>query len=312
MGDVIVRLTREARSDLDEIYEHYKDLLGADQAEAVVHDVVLESKTLNTSSLITKNPPPEASPVRALVLQRWPFVTTYHVAAGSVEILRFLQLEGQTINPSLYHQREKPTTSPASVAGLRSYEKVVDGITYNVPRGIIRESRGDAWIVRVIRDKQLVMSERFSDLRFGGTSQALKVAIGYLTYSGHASPDSDVLHLNDRTTVHWRKRSGAGLCAVAYVSNKGSGRGETFFLSTYKRIASGKGMDKFRSKMLTVLEHAYKVENDAVSVPQTTLKEMNSQLDQLWIDVSFSAFLEAGNKKADQIAVSEYLENHPG
>ena len=62
MGDVIVRLTREARSDLDEIYEHYKDLLGADQAEAVVHDVVLESKTLKKSSLITKNPPPKHRP----------------------------------------------------------------------------------------------------------------------------------------------------------------------------------------------------------------------------------------------------------
>lgn len=308
-----VRLTCKASSDLDGIYEHYRELLGADQAKGVVHDVVLESKVLNRPRIIDNSRPTEVPAVRELVLRRWPFLTSFHVSAGTVEILRFLHRDGESVPQSVSHTPAPPLSAQEPVqaqmsAGLRTYDKTVDGITYSVPRGISREARGEAWIVRATRDKQLIMSERFSDTRFGGTSKALEVAIGHLIHCGHAWLESDVLRLDERATVHWRKRSGVGLCAVAYVTNKGPGRGKTFFLSTHKRVASGRGMDKFSAKLIEVLENAYKTENEVSNVPYSSQKRMRSDVEQLLKSEVFKTFLEAGNRKADQIAVSQYLE----
>ncbi|WP_154232642.1 type II toxin-antitoxin system RelE/ParE family toxin [Pseudomonas syringae] len=309
---VILRLTRKASSDLDGIYEHYKELLGSDQAKAVVNDVVHEAKALQEPGLASTGRPTDVPAVREFIHQRWPFLTSFQVTAGSVEILRFLHQNGQPLNQPLFQQDQSESDAGVSASGLRTYAKVVDGVTYNVPRGINRDAKGNAWIVRAIKDKQLILSERFNDARFGGTLRALECAIGHLTHSGHAWQGSDVLTLNQRSTVHWRKRSGVGLCAVAYVTSKGPGRGETFFLSTYKRVASGKGLDKLRSKMLTVLQHAYRVELDCDEVPQWALEEMGAELDRLWRDVAFAAFLAAGKRKADQIAVADYLGQTSG
>ena len=309
---MILRLTRKASSDLDGIYEHYKELLGPDQAKAVVNDVVHEAKALQEAGLASTGRPTDLPAVREFIHQRWPFLTSFQVTAGSVEILRFLHQNGQPLNQPLFQQDQSESDAGVSASGLRTYAKVVHGVTYNVPRGINRDAKGNAWIVRAIKDKQLILSERFNDARFGGTLRALECAIGHLTHSGHAWQGSDVLTLNQRSTVHWRKRSGVGLCAVAYVTSKGPGRGETFFLSTYKRVASGKGLDKLRSKMLTVLQHAYRVELDCDEVPQWALDEMGAELDRLWKDVAFAAFLAAGKRKADQIAVADYLGQTSG
>lgn len=308
---MILRLTRKASADLDGIYEHYKELLGPDQAKAVVNDVVHEAKALQEPGLASSGRATDVPAVREFIHQRWPFLTSFQVTAGSIEILRFLHQNGQPLNQPLFQQDDNESGADASASGLRTYEKVVDGVTYSVPRGINRDAKGNAWIVRAIRDKQLILSERFNDARFGGTLRALECAIGHLTHSGHAWQGSDVLTLNQRSTVHWRKRSGVGLCAVAYVTSKGPGRGETFFLSTHKRVASGKGMEKFRGKMLTVLQHAYRVELDCAEVPQGAVDDMSAELDRLWEDAAFIAFLEAGKRKADQIAVADYVGQTP-
>lgn len=115
------------------------------------------------------------------------------------------------------------TASEIDISGLRCYDRVVDGVTYSVPRGITRETRGRVWIVRVLKNRQVLVAARFTDLRFGGTRRALDAAIIHLIHSGHAWRREDVLQLNERTAVHWRKRSGVGLCAVAYVTRSGQG-----------------------------------------------------------------------------------------
>lgn len=307
---MILRLTRKASSDLDGIYEHYKELLGPDQAKAVVNDVVHEAKALQDSGPASIGRPTDVPSVREIAHLRWPFLTTFQVTAESIEILRFLHQNGRPLNQPIF-QDESQASGPAPAPGLRTYEKLIDGVTYSVPRGINRDAKGHAWVVRVIRDKQLILSERFNDARFGGTARTLECAINHLTHSGHAWHEGDVLRLNHRATVHWRKRSGVGLCAVAYVTHKGPGRGETFFLSTYKRVASGKGLDKLRGKMLSVLQHAYEVEHDCADIPRWALDEMIAELGRLWESVAFITFLEAGKRKADQIAVADYLNQIP-
>ncbi|WP_249582776.1 hypothetical protein [Pseudomonas viridiflava] len=200
------------------------------------------------------------------------------------------------------------TSSEIDISGLRCYDKTVEAVTYSVPRGITREARGRVWIVRVLKNKQVQVYARFPDLRYSGTRRALNAAIIHLIHSGHAWRREDVLQLDEHTAVHWRKRSGVGLCAVAYVSSPGPGRGETFFLSTYKRVASGRGLEKFRSRLVEVLESAYEIHHPALSVPYSMQKSIRQNIDQLLVGDDFRAFLDAGKRKVDHIAVADYLE----
>ena len=200
------------------------------------------------------------------------------------------------------------TPSEIDISGLRYYDKTVDAVTYSVPRGITREARGRVWIVRVLKNKTVQVYARFTDLRFGGTRRALDAAIIHLIHSGHAWRREDVLQLDEHTAVHWRKRSGVGLCAVAYVTSRGPGRGETFFLSTYKRVVSGRGLEKFRSRLVEVLESAYEIHHLAASVPYSMQKRIRQNIDQLLVGDDFRDFLDAGKRKADHIAVAEYVE----
>lgn len=197
--------------------------------------------------------------------------------------------------------------SGTDLSGLRCYDKVVDDVTYKVPRGITREARGRVWIVRVLKNKQLLLSARFTDLRYGDTRLALEAAIIHLVHSGHAWLIDEVLRLDERAVVHWRKRSGVGLCAVAYIMSNSPGRGETLFLSTYKRVASGRGMDKFRAKLVEVLEISYEMGSGEPSVPYSMQKKMRTDVEDLMTSECFQAFLVAGKRKADQIAVDQYI-----
>ncbi|WP_259644927.1 hypothetical protein [Pseudomonas cichorii] len=199
-------------------------------------------------------------------------------------------------------------TCMARTTQLRCYDRIVDGITYCVPRGISREVRGNAWLVKVIRNKQNVLLARFTDPSFGGTRKALESAIIHLRHSGLAWHAGDVLHLDDRATVHWRKRSGVGLCAVAYVTSNKPGRGETFFVSTYKRVESGRGMEKLRSKLIETRECSYTTEHEAAFVPEAVRHTLSLEIDALLHSDDFQTFLEAGKRKADQIAVDQYVD----
>ncbi|GFM80446.1 hypothetical protein PSCICN_11380 [Pseudomonas cichorii] len=191
---------------------------------------------------------------------------------------------------------------------LRCYNRVVDGITHSVPRGISREVRGNAWVVKVIKNKQNVLLARFTDASFGGTRKALESAIIHLTHSGHAWQASDVLQLDERATVHWRKRSGVGLCAVAYVMSNKPGRGETFFISTYKRVESGRGMEKLRAKLIETRACSYETEHEVSPLPEAVRQELHLDVDTLLRSDRFQTFLDAGKRKADQIAVNQYVE----
>lgn len=201
------------------------------------------------------------------------------------------------------------TESEIDISGLRCYDKRVDDVTYSVPRGITRETRGRVWIVRVLKNKTVQVAARFTDLRFGGTRRALNAAILHLLHSGHAWRRDDVLQLNERAAVHWRKRSGVGLCAVAYVTSRGPGRGETFFLSTYRRVASGRGMEKFRGKLVSVLENAWERVHEVTSTPYTVQKSIRQEVDSLLGSEIFHRFQRAGKRKVDQIAVTEYVQS---
>ncbi|WP_231654214.1 type II toxin-antitoxin system RelE/ParE family toxin [Pseudomonas californiensis] len=301
----MLRLTRKASDDLDNIFEHYKGLVGIEQAKTIVHDVVTESKVLD-GSLRVDSRPTEVASVRELELKRWPFLTTYHVTSGAIEILRFLHLNGQPINQSVYREPITVVASDVDVSDLRCYDKLINGLTYRVPRCINREGNCNTWMVRIVRDKQVVLQERFSDAAFGGTLRALEAAVIHLKHSGHMRLGCEVLQLDERAVVHWRKRSGAGLCAVSYVSSNKQDRGETFFVSTYKRVESGKGIEKLRAKLIETLVCSYRMEHGDSAITEATRITLSRKVDQLLQGDDFRMFLASGKKKADQIAIDAY------
>ncbi|GAB7528535.1 hypothetical protein PS3A_09440 [Pseudomonas sp. 3A(2025)] len=305
----MLKMTRKASLDLDEIFEHYKELVGPEQAEAIVDDVVAESKALEHSSVLSNIHPQQAPAVHELALKRWPFLTTFHVTPESVQILRFLHSNGQPINQPLEPGTEARVQSTVDISSLRCYDKCIEGLTYQVPRGISREIRSATWVVRIVRDKQTLLQARFADASFGSTLGALDAASIHLMHSGHAWLEENILQLDEHSAVHWRKRSGVGLCAVSYVTSKGPGRGETFFISTWKRVESGRGLEKFCAKLVETLACSHALQHDLDQVPEAVLKGLQARATALMASAAFEAFVQAGKRKAERIAVEEYVEN---
>lgn len=301
----MLKLTRKASADLDDIFEHYKERLGAEQAQAIVHDVVAESRALERSPVAWGDS--LASKVGELALKRWPFLTTFQVTPESVQILRFLHSSGQPINQPLDVEPALRVNSSVDVSGLRCYDRLVDGLTYQVPRGISRDPRSAGWLVRVVRNKQVVLQERFTDTAFGSVLGALEAAIIHLSHSGLAWLEDDVLTLDEHCAVHWRKRSGVGLCAVSYVSRSGPGRGETLFVSTWKRVESGRGLEKFRGKLVETLLCSHALQHGADNVPESLRRHLDARAGKIMASERFKAFLRAGQRKAERVAVSNYL-----
>ncbi|BAP45982.1 putative uncharacterized protein [Pseudomonas sp. StFLB209] len=301
----MLKLTRKASADLDDIFEHYKERLGAEQAQAIVHDVVAESRALERSA--SAKEACKASKVGELALKRWPFLTTFQVTPESVQILRFLHSSGQPINQPLDVEPAIRVSSSVDVSGLRCYDRLVDGLTYRVPRGISRDPRSAGWLVRVVRNKQVALQERFTDAAFGSVLGSLEAAIIHLSHSGLAWLQEDVLTLDEHCAVHWRKRSGVGLCAVSYVSRNGPGRGETLFVSTWKRVESGRGLEKFRAKLVETLLCSHTLQHGPDSVSDSLRRHLDARAGKVMASERFKDFLRAGQRKAERVAVSNYL-----
>lgn len=301
----MLKLTRKASADLDDIFEHYKERLGAEQAQAIVHDVVAESRALERSA--SAQEACRASKVGELALKRWPFLTTFQVTPESVQILRFLHSSGQPINQPLDVEPAIRVSSSVDVSGLRCYDRLVDGLTYRVPRGISRDPRSAGWLVRVVRNKQVALQERFTDAAFGSVLGSLEAAIIHLSHSGLAWLQEDVLTLDEHCAVHWRKRSGVGLCAVSYVSRNGPGRGETLFVSTWKRVESGRGLEKFRAKLVETLLCSHTLQHGPDSVSDSLRRHLDARAGKVMASERFKDFLRAGQRKAERVAVSNYL-----
>lgn len=132
-------------------------------------------------------------------------------------------------------------------------------------------------------------------------------ALEYLESTLH-SADNDIFIVDRRTTIHWRKRSGIGLCAVAYVLSPGPGRGETVYLSNFNRMVSGKGHTKFRAKLIEAMKTSYLFESGEANVPVSALENIATTVDRLMSSDSFQRFLTAGHRKADHHAAVDYLK----
>lgn len=165
--------------------------------------------------------------------------------------------------------------------------------------------------MRVIKHKQLMVNARFTDVRFGDTRHALYAAIINILNSGLAWPSDEVQRLSHSVWLCiGAKRSGIGLCAVAYFTHTGRGRGGgggTFSLSAYKRIASGRGMDKFRLRLIAVLQTSVAEKFDKRHAENCRDQRIRADIDAVLMSGSFRLFLCAGKQKADHIVVADYL-----
>lgn len=132
-------------------------------------------------------------------------------------------------------------------------------------------------------------------------------ALSYLESTLHSS-DNDIFIVDRRTTIHWRKRSGIGLCAVAYVLSPGAGRGETVYLSNFNRMVSGKGHTKFRAKLIEAMKTSYLFESGATEVSNSVLENISATADRLMSNETFQRFITAGHRKADHHAAVDYLK----
>ncbi|RKS23466.1 plasmid stabilization system protein ParE [Pseudomonas sp. WPR_5_2] len=83
-----VVLTEKAESDLDNIHEHYREVVGAGAAIEII------STILQSFQLLEQFPgsgrPSVMPDVRELILGRYPFIAPYRFAHGQIQVLRVL------------------------------------------------------------------------------------------------------------------------------------------------------------------------------------------------------------------------------
>jgi hypothetical protein len=144
-------------------------------------------------------------------------------------------------------------------------------------------------------------------LLINGANSSLQGSEQHTQENSHQHSNTEIWSIDNRTKIHWRKRSGIGLCAVAYVISPGPGRGETVYLSNFRRMASGKGNAKFREKLIEVLEISYRFETSAVEGPINVIEKIVATADLLMESEQFDLFLKSGHKKADHYAAIDYL-----
>lgn len=144
-------------------------------------------------------------------------------------------------------------------------------------------------------------------LLVGESRSPLQAAGRYFLEISYHQSNTEVLNIDNRTKIHWRKRSGIGLCAVAYVISPGPGRGETVYLSNFSRMATGKGNAKFREKLIEILEISYRFEAGVAEGPINAMEKFIATADQLMQSEKFQLFLKSGHKKADHYAAIDYL-----
>jgi plasmid stabilization system protein ParE len=81
-------LTEKAGSDLDNIYEHYRETAGADAAMKIISTILQSFKQLE---VFPGSGRPSVMPdVRERVLDRYPFIVPYRFSQGKIQVLRVL------------------------------------------------------------------------------------------------------------------------------------------------------------------------------------------------------------------------------
>ncbi|WP_150769634.1 type II toxin-antitoxin system RelE/ParE family toxin [Pseudomonas fluorescens] len=83
-----VVLTEKAESDLDNIHDHYREVVGPSAALEIISTIV---QTLRLLEQFPGAGRPSVMPdVRELVLGRYPFIAPYRFAHGQIQVLRLL------------------------------------------------------------------------------------------------------------------------------------------------------------------------------------------------------------------------------
>lgn len=88
-----VVLTEKAESDLDNIHEHYREVVGPGAAIEIISTIL---QSLQLLEQFPGSGRPSVMPdMRELVFSRYPFIAPYRFAQGQIQVLRVLHQRSQ-------------------------------------------------------------------------------------------------------------------------------------------------------------------------------------------------------------------------
>lgn len=180
-----------------------------------------------------------------------------------------------------------------------SYRRVViDGVEYQVPRGIARNSRNRSWQLKVSRAGKVVKTGNFTDDTYNSTQEALSAAIETLEEIPE-DPNAEVkrsLKVSDRVTVAWASVGKNVLGLNANIYNPETKKKKTVYLTSFGKLAES--TDSIREKLVRAFQQEIRQRVGRETLTMSEVLDATWSTEALMTSERWEEFLNVGAQLA--------------
>ncbi len=180
-----------------------------------------------------------------------------------------------------------------------SYRRVViDGVEYQVPRGIARNSRNRSWQLKVSRAGKVIKTGNFTDDTYNSTQEALSAAIETLEEIPE-DPNAEVkrsLKVSDRVTVAWASVGKNVLGLNANIYNPETKKKKTVYLTSFGKLAES--TDSIREKLVRAFQQEIRQRVGRETLTMSEVLDATWSTEALMTSERWEEFLKVGAQLA--------------
>lgn len=180
-----------------------------------------------------------------------------------------------------------------------SYRRVViDGVEYQVPRGVARNSRNRSWQLKVSRAGKVVKTGNFTDDTYNSTQEALSAAIETLEEIPE-DPNAEVkrsLKVSDRVTVAWASVGKNVLGLNANIYNPETKKKKTVYLTSFGKLAES--TDSIREKLVRAFQQEIRQRVGRETLTMSEVLDATWSTEALMTSERWEEFLNVGAQLA--------------
>lgn len=180
-----------------------------------------------------------------------------------------------------------------------SYRRVViDGVEYQVPRGIARNSRNRSWQLKVSRAGKVIKTGNFTDDTYNSTQEALSAAIETLEEIPE-DPNAEIkrsLKVSDRVTVAWASVGKNVLGLNANIYNPETKKKKTVYLTSFGKLAES--TDSIREKLVRAFQQEIRQRVGRETLTMSEVLDATWSTEALMTSERWEEFLKVGAQLA--------------
>lgn len=181
-----------------------------------------------------------------------------------------------------------------------SYRRVeIDGVEYQVPRGIARNSRNRSWQLKVSRAGKVIKTGNFTDDTYNSTKEALEAAIETLEEIPE-DPNAEVkrsIKVSDRVTVAWASVGKNILGLNANVYNPATKKKKTVYLTSYGKLAESSA--EIRAKLIRAFQQEIRQNSGRETLTMSDIIDSTRSADAVLASDKWQEFLNVGTLLAE-------------